>query len=62
MVAELPAPSVRTGASPAVLLLSDLLQQGVLAPAKATAPLARRDPVAKIEELLRELDESRAER
>jgi prevent-host-death family protein len=64
VVAELVSPRVRADASPAERLLGDLLRQGLLAPAKVSpkARLPRRKPVAKIDELLRELDESRAER
>ena len=44
--------------------LGDMLRQGLLTPAKVSPKvrLPRRKPVAKIDELLRELDESRAER
>jgi prevent-host-death family protein len=64
VVAELVSPRVRADASPAERVLGDLLRQGLLAPAKVSpkARLPRRKPVAKIDELLRELDESRAER
>jgi prevent-host-death family protein len=64
VVAELVSPRVRADASPAQRVLGDLLRQGLLAPAKVSpkARLPRRKPVAKIDELLRELDESRAER
>jgi len=63
-VAELVSPRVRADASPAERLLGDLLRQGLLAPAKLStkARLPRRKPVAKIDELPREFDESRAER
>jgi prevent-host-death family protein len=64
VVAELVSPRVRSDASPAERLLGDLLRQGLLAPAKVSpkARLPRRKPVAKIDEVLRELDDSRAER
>ena len=64
VVAELVSPRVRADASPAERLLGDLLRQGLLAPAKVPpkARLPRRKPVAKIEEVLRDLDDSRAER
>jgi prevent-host-death family protein len=64
VVAELVSPRVRADASPAERVLGDLLRQGLLAPAMVSpkARLPRRKPVAKISELLRELDESRAER
>jgi antitoxin (DNA-binding transcriptional repressor) of toxin-antitoxin stability system len=64
VVAELVAPRVRADASPAERLLGDLLRQGLLAPAKVPpkARLPRRKPVAKIDEVLRELYDSRAGR
>jgi prevent-host-death family protein len=64
VVAELVSPRVRSDASPAERLLGDLLRQGLLTPAKVSpkAPLPRRKPVAKVDEVLRELDDSRAER
>lgn len=64
VVAELVAPRVRADASPEERLLGDLLRQELLAPAKVSpkARLPRRKPVAKIAELLHELDQSRAER
>lgn len=64
VVAELVSPRVRSDASPAERVLGDLLRQGLLAPAKVPpkARLPRRKPVAKIADVLRELDDSRAER
>jgi prevent-host-death family protein len=64
VVAELVSPRVRTDASPAERVLGDLLRQGLLAPAKVppSKRLPRRKPVAKIAEVLRELDDSRAAR
>jgi prevent-host-death family protein len=64
VVAELVSPRVRADASPAERVLGDLLRQGLLAPAKVPpkARLPRRKPVAKIADVLRELDDSRAER
>jgi antitoxin (DNA-binding transcriptional repressor) of toxin-antitoxin stability system len=64
VVAELVAPRVRPDASPAERVLGDLLRQGLLAPARLSpaARLPRRKPAAKLAELLRELDDSRAER
>lgn len=64
VVAELISPRVRADASPIEQRLGHLMRQGLLAPAKATPakPLPRRKPVAKIAELLRDLDSSRAER
>ena len=64
VVAELVSPRVRTDASPAERVLGDLLRQGLLAPAKVppATRLPHRKPVAKIAEVLRELDDSRAAR
>ena len=64
VVAELVSPRVRADASSAERVLGDLLRQGLLAPAKLPpkARLPRRKPVAKIADLLRDLDGSRAER
>jgi prevent-host-death family protein len=64
VVAELVSPRVRTDASPAERVLGDLLRKGLLAPAQVppATRLPRRKPVAKIEEVLRDLEDSRAER
>lgn len=64
VVAELIAPRVRAGASAAEQRLGELAQQGLLTPARASARarLPRRRPVAKLAELLGELDADRAER
>jgi prevent-host-death family protein len=64
VVAELVSPRVRGDASLAERRLGELMRQGLLAPAKGScgAPLPQRKPVAKIAELLGELDQSRAER
>jgi prevent-host-death family protein len=64
VVAELVSPRVRTDASPAERVLGDRLRQGLLAPAKVPPSnrLPRRKPVAKIAEVLRDLDDSRAAR
>lgn len=64
VVAELVAPRVRVDASPEEQRLGELMRQGLLAPAKVSpkARLPRRKPVAKIADVLRELDDSRAER
>lgn len=64
VVAELVSPRVRANASPSERALGDLLRQGLLAPAKVPpkARLPRRKPVANIEEVLRDLQDSRAER
>lgn len=64
VVAELVAPRVRADASPEEQRLGELMRQGLLAPAKVSpkARLPRRKPVAKITDVLRELDDSRTER
>lgn len=64
VVAELVSPRVRADASPTERRLGELMRQGLLAPAKGSrdAPLPQRKPVAKIAELLHDLDLSRAER
>ena len=64
VVAELVSPRVRADASLAEQRLGELMRQGLLTPAKGScgAPLPQRKPLAKIAELLDELDQSRAER
>ena len=64
VVAELVSPRVRADASPAERVLGELLRQGLLTTAKVSpkARLPRRNPAVKLAELLRELDDSRAER
>jgi prevent-host-death family protein len=64
VVAELVSPRVRSDASPAERLLGNLMRQGLLTPAKVLPKtrLPRRKPVAQLADLLRELDDSRAER
>lgn len=64
VVAEMVPPRVRADASPSERLLGELTRRGLLAPAKGSrdAPLPQRKPVAKITEVLNELDRSRAER
>ena len=64
VVAELVSPRVRADASPDEQRLGELMRQGLLAPAKVPpkARLPRRKPVAKIDEVLRGLEDSRAER
>ncbi len=64
VVAELVSPRVRADASPDAQRLGELIRQGLLTPAKVSpkARLPRRRPVAKIAEVLRDLDDSRAER
>lgn len=64
VVAELVSPRVRADASLDEQRLGELMRQGLLAPAKVPpkARLPRRKPVAKIDEVLRGLEDSRAER
>ncbi len=64
VVAELVPPRVRADASPVEQRLGELMRQGLLAPATVSpgARLPRRKPVAKLVDVLRELDDSRAER
>ena len=64
IVAELVSPRVRGDASPDEQRLGELMRQGLLTPAKlsAKARLPQRKPVAKVADVLRELDDSRADR
>lgn len=64
VVAELVSPRVRADASHVEQRLGQLMRQGLLVPAKASsaAPLPQRRPVARIAEVLHELELSRAER
>lgn len=64
VVAELVSPRVRDDASPAEQRLGELMRQGLLAPAKISPDerLPRRRPLAPLAEVLRDLDDSRAER
>lgn len=64
VVAELIAPRVRADAPVAERLLGELARQGVLAPAKVSprARLPRRKPLTSVREVLRDLDDGRAER
>ena len=64
VVAELVSPRVRDDASPAEQRLGELMRQGLLAPAKISPQerLPRRRPLAPVAEVLRDLDDSRAER
>lgn len=64
VVAELVPPRVRADASPEGRLLGELLRQGLLVPAKLPPKtrLPRRKPVARLDDVLRELEDSRAER
>ncbi len=64
VVAELVPPRVRPGAAQVEQRLGDLARQGLLTPAKVPlrARLPRRVPLAKLEAVLRDLDDSRAER
>lgn len=64
VVAELVAPRVRADASPAERVLGELLRQGLLVPAQVSpkARLPRRKPVTSFDEVMRDLDDSRADR
>ena len=64
VVAEVVAPRVRADASPAEQKVGELIRQGHLTPATLppTARLPRRKPVAELSEVMRDLDESRADR
>ena len=64
VVAELVAPRVREGASPAEQKMGELVRQGLLALAKVSpkARLPRRRPVAEFGDVLRDLGASRADR
>ncbi len=64
VVAELVSPRVRANASPEEQRLGELMRQGLLTAATVSpkSRLPRRRPVATIAEVLRELDDSRAER
>jgi prevent-host-death family protein len=64
VVAELVSPRVRSDASPVEQRLGDLMRQGLLAPATVSprTRLPQRKPVAKVADLLRELDLGRADR
>lgn len=64
VVAELVSPRVRDDASPAEQRLGELMRQGLLVPAMVSpkARLPRRRPLAPIADVLRDLDDSRAER
>lgn len=64
VVAEVVPPRVHEDASPAERQMGELIRQGLVVPASvaSTARLPRRKPIADLEQVLRELDESRAER
>ncbi|MCY7305621.1 MAG: type II toxin-antitoxin system prevent-host-death family antitoxin [Rhodoferax sp.] len=64
VVAEFVAPRVAADGSSAEQRMGELVRLGLLAPAKISpkARLPRRKPVAKLAEVMRDLDESRAER
>ncbi len=64
VVAELVSPRVRVDASPEEQRLGELMRQGLLTAATVSpkSRLPRRRPVTTIVEVLRELDDSRAER
>jgi antitoxin (DNA-binding transcriptional repressor) of toxin-antitoxin stability system len=64
VVAELIAPRVSATATPEEQRLSDLVRHGLLTPAKESARkrLPRRRPLSPLADVLRDLDESRADR
>ena len=64
VVAEVVAPRVRADASPAEQKMGELIRQGLVTPATLAprARLPRRKPVAALSEVMRDLDESRADR
>lgn len=64
VVAELVSPRVRAGASEAEERLGALVRRGLLQPARLTprARPPRRMPTAKLADVLRDLEHSRAER
>lgn len=64
VVAEFVAPRVRADASPAEQKMGELIRLGLLTPAKVSprSRLPRRKPVANLDEVMRDLALSRAER
>lgn len=64
VVAELVSPRVRADDPPQARLLGELARQGLLTPAtvSARARLPTRRPVTTIDDVLRDLDDGRAER
>ena len=64
VVAELVSPRVRDDVSPEEQRLGELLRLGLLAPATISpkARLPKRRPLAPVAAVLRDLDDSRAER
>ncbi len=64
VVAELIAPRVREEASQAEQRMGELVREGLVTPARvqARARLPRRKPTAKLADLLRDLDDGRADR
>ena len=64
VVAELVAPRLHADATPAQQRMGGLVRQGLLTPAKILpkSRLPRRKPVAKLDEVLRDLDKGRAGR
>jgi prevent-host-death family protein len=64
VVAELVPPRVREDASPAERKMGELIRAGLVRPSRvsAKARLPRRKPVAKLAEVMRELDQGRADR
>ena len=64
VVAEIVPPRVRSDASPALQRMGELVRQGLLTPSKLSPKtrLPRRRPVAKLDGVLRDLDQSRDDR
>jgi prevent-host-death family protein len=64
VVAELVGVRARSGATAAEQMLRHLQRQGLLTPAKAPpkSPLPRRNPIARLSDIVADLDESRADR
>jgi antitoxin (DNA-binding transcriptional repressor) of toxin-antitoxin stability system len=63
VVAELIPPRVPQKASTAEAAWAELVRQGIVTPAaNPNAPLPKPNPIMTLEELLRELDEDRADR
>ena len=63
VVAELIAPRVREDALPAEQRMGELIREGLVTPARVSvkARLPRRKPVARLADLMRELDDGRAD-
>jgi antitoxin (DNA-binding transcriptional repressor) of toxin-antitoxin stability system len=63
VVAELIPPRISQNASTAEAKWDEMVRQGIITPAaNPNGPLPERTPIMTLEELLRELDEDRADR